>query len=310
MPSNRHSASQRFCSVEGLRAGDPLAGTGTHAVSNLLISWPRPKWSRSLRLAHDMGEDLTQRIERLAASGRRVNMIDQRGRSACNHRIYLLPEGRYFDVERSELADFLAAVESGSDLANWAGAPIRETLLLCCTHGKKDKCCAKFGYAAYRALAATVKDRRLHFDVWESSHLGGCRFSASVMVFPTMHKYGRVAPEHVLPLLEHEVEGVPYLPCYRGNSLLTQPQQCAEIAALAWLSERNVTASLSVEVESMSGNDEAAVRVNWTAAHTSGTLIVECRVIEVMRVDTCADFDEGSTPSRCWVANDIRSLIG
>ncbi|AZT82206.1 sucrase ferredoxin [Marinobacter sp. NP-4(2019)] len=303
------ASDHQFCSIESLRAGDPLAGTGTHVASNLLISWPRPKWSRSLRLAVDMDEELSQQIERLAAGGRRVNLIDRRGWSACSHRIYQLPEGRYFDVDRSDLVAFLAAVESGSDLASWSGTPMKQSLVLCCTHGKKDKCCAKFGYAAYRELAATVNDRDLPFEVWESSHLGGCRLSASVMVFPAMRKYGRVAPEHVLPLLEHEAEGVPYLPCYRGHSQLSQPQQCAEIAALEWLSERRITARLTVETKPDSGKGEAeTVRVDWMAADAAGALIVECGTTEVMRVDTCADLDEGPTPSLCWKVNNIRPL--
>lgn len=304
-----NAAAHRFCSVESVQAGDPLAGTATHAASNLLISWPRPKWSRSLRVARDMDDDLAERIHRLAANGRRVNLIDQRGRPASSHRLYLLPEGRCFDVSRDELNAFLDDLEFGNDLTGWAGGAMTEPLVLCCTHGRKDKCCAKFGYAAYQELASTVADRKLSFEVWESSHLGGCRLAASVMVFPAMRKYGRVAPEQVLPLLQHEADGVPYLPCYRGQSLLTPAQQCAEISALEWLQARNVSARLSVMAESGGGEGiDVTVQVHWRADDASGVLVAQCGTTEVMRVDTCADLDEGPTASVCWVVKDIRPL--
>lgn len=304
------TAAHRFCTVESVKAGDPLAGTATHAARNLLISWPRPKWSRSLRVARDMDDDLAESIHRLAANGRRVNLIDRRGRSPSVHRVYLLPEGLSFDIDRTDLQGFLEALESGGDLSAWAGVTMIKSLVLCCTHGRKDKCCAKFGFAAYQALAGTVETQKLPFDVWESSHLGGCRLAASVMIFPSMRKYGRVAPEQVLPLLEHEADGVPYLPCYRGQSLLTAAQQCAEISALEWLQARKIRARLSVMSASSAGNDEEPVnvRISWVADDDCGILVARCGTKEVIRVDTCADLDEGATASACWVVEDIRPL--
>lgn len=304
-----NAAAHRFCAVESVQAGDPLAGTATHALSNLLISWPRPKWSRSLRIARDMDDELAERVNRLAAKGRRVNLIDQRGRPASSHRLFLLPEGRCFDVARTDLNAFLDDLEAGKDLAGWAGTAITAPLVLCCTHGRKDKCCAKFGYTAYQSLASAVAEHALPFEVWESSHLGGCRLAASMMVFPAMRKYGRVAPEQVLPLLQHEADGLPYLPCYRGQSLLTPAQQCAEISALEWLAVRNISARLAVMAESEgSEGRDVAVQIHWRADDASGVLVVQCGTTEVMRVDTCADLEEGPTASVCWVAKNIRPL--
>ena len=238
-----------------------------------------------------------------------MNLIHQRGRPALRHRLYLLPEGRSFDVERRDLPAFLEALESGNDLSGWAGTAMTASLVLCCTHGREDKCCAKFGYATYQELARTVADRDLPFEVWESSHLGGCRLAASIMVFPSMRKYGRVAPEQVLPFLQHEADGLPYLPCYRGQSLLTPAQQCAEISALEWLSDRNICAALSVGPEaSCDDSKEVVVQVDWASNDDSGALTARCGTMEVVRVDTCADLDEGPTASLCWVVKNIRPL--
>tara|TARA_R100000322_G_scaffold156405_1_gene115881 strand:- start:112 stop:1053 length:942 start_codon:yes stop_codon:yes gene_type:complete len=309
-----NAMTHQFCSVESVRAGDPLAGTATHAARNLLISWPRSKWSRSLRKAKDMDEALAQQLDQLAADGRRVNLITRRRWPAEVHRVYLFPEARYFDIPRQKLGEFLTALEADGDLSPWKGHPASAPLMLCCTHGKKDKCCAKFGNAAYQALARTARQENMPVEIWESSHLGGCRLAASVMVFPAMRKYGRMAPEQVLPFLRHEVADIPYLPCYRGHSLLTPAQQCAETAALGWLEAQEISANVSVMPESREdGTDDVMVTVDWqTRAGNepgddadSGTLLVLCGTIEVLRLDTCADLDEGPSPSRCWIAKKI-----
>ena len=45
-------------------------------------------------------------------------------------------------------------------------------LLLVCTHGRRDACCAQFGRPTAMALA-----RRYGTAVWETTHVGGDRFA-------------------------------------------------------------------------------------------------------------------------------------
>lgn len=300
--------SQRFCAVESLSAGDPLAGTGAHAEHNLLLSWPRPKWRRNLRQASDMPEDVSARLEAIFAAGRRVNLIHRRDHPTHRHRVYLMPENRGYEIDREALPDFLHAVERGASLARWEAAPPDGALLLCCTHGKKDKCCAKFGFATYKALAAAVAEHALPVEVWESSHLGGCRLAASVMVFPALRKYGRIGEADVLPLLRQESRGRPYLPCYRGDSRLTPAQQCAQVAALTWLEARGLAAEVVIEDEA---GDERTRRLTlgWTGENRQGRLGVACRAERLVRLDTCADLEgDGATPSLVWRATDVEPL--
>lgn len=90
---------------------------------------------------------------------------------------------------------------------------------------------------------------------------------------------------------------------------LPPAQQCAEIAALEWLQTRKISAGLSVMAESDGGEgNEVTVQVHWRADDTSGVLVAQCETTEVVRVDTCADLDEGPTTSACWVVKDIRPL--
>lgn len=69
------------------------------------------------------------------------------------------------------------------------GEPDPDPLYLVCTHGKHDPCCALRGRPVIAALAAVRPAQ-----VWQVSHLGGCRFAPTVLVLPLGLMYGRVSP--------------------------------------------------------------------------------------------------------------------
>lgn len=303
-------AIRRFCATESVAIGDLLVGTAAHAERNLLLSWPRAKWGRSLRQASDMPESVSTTLADIAAGGRRVNLIHRREQPSHRHRLFLMPECRVYDVAREQLTGFLRALHDGTSLVRWQAGTVGGSLMLCCTHGKKDRCCAKFGYRAYKAIADTARCRDLPIDVWESTHLGGCRLAASAVVFPALRKYGRITDADVVPLLESEAADRPYLPCYRGDSRLTPVQQCAQVAALEWLAARDIPAD--VVVEPAPADDEALAReltVRWSGRHGGGSLRVICRARDLLRHDTCADVDgAGARLSRVWHATVVSSL--
>ena len=60
-------------------------------------------------------------------------------------------------------------------------------LFLVCAHGRRDRCCARFGVPLARDLAGTYPD-----EVWESTHVGGHRFAANLVILPHGLYYGPV----------------------------------------------------------------------------------------------------------------------
>jgi hypothetical protein len=89
-------------------------------------------------------------------------------------------------------------------------------------------CCAKFGFAVAKAFIDAGKKRRLDVRVWECTHLGGDRFAANAIAFPTGHMYGRIEVSDVDNILDSIAADYPYSPCYRGNISLSGPEQLAE----------------------------------------------------------------------------------
>jgi hypothetical protein len=99
-----------------------------------------------------------------------------------------------------------------------------DPVLLVCTHGRHDRCCAERGRPLASALAATHSDQ-----TWESSHFGGDRFAGNLIAFPHGLYFGRVAPpdaEHVVTEYTDRRLDLDHL---RGRSCYPMAVQAAEL---------------------------------------------------------------------------------
>jgi hypothetical protein len=99
-------------------------------------------------------------------------------------------------------------------------------LLLVCTHGKHDACCAKYGVPLYEAIREVVDDSW----VWQSSHVGGDRFAGNLVCLPDGLYYGRVSPGDAWTVIDEHLGGRIQLDFYRGRSCYPFHVQAAERA--------------------------------------------------------------------------------
>lgn len=99
-------------------------------------------------------------------------------------------------------------------------------LLLICTHGRKDKCCAKFGAPVFRFLSENASSSA---DVWQCSHVGGDRFAANVLWLPSGLMFGHVQSQTdaFLHAIQRRRVSLVHL---RGRGSLPNPAQYLEIA--------------------------------------------------------------------------------
>jgi hypothetical protein len=111
-----------------------------------------------------------------------------------------------------------------SDRIPKSGELLDQPLFLVCTHGRRDKCCAKFGYPLYRFLKASCGG-----SVWQSSHVGGDRFAANLVCFPHGLFYGRVSEEQGTEILDEYCRGSVVLETYRGRASYSHVTQAAEL---------------------------------------------------------------------------------
>jgi hypothetical protein len=101
---------------------------------------------------------------------------------------------------------------------------VQESLILVCTNGRHDQCCANLGRPLVRALRDSPWAGRL----WECSHIGGDRFAANVVVLPDSLYFGRVDPESAPDLLGALDDGRIDLVRFRGRTSFSLAEQAVE----------------------------------------------------------------------------------
>lgn len=116
--------------------------------------------------------------------------------------------------------DFASALLEGGT----PGVPVEHPLFVVCTHGKRDRCCAKYGRPLYDQLKGKVDPEW----VWQSTHVGGDRFAGNALCLPHGVYYGRVDRDDVPGLVDEYFEGRISLAHYRGRSCWPFAVQAAE----------------------------------------------------------------------------------
>lgn len=128
-----------------------------------------------------------------------------------------------FVAEGAEAGGTLTRLRSPCDLDD--GELVEHPLVLVCTHGRRDPCCARLGTGVFRALRTLLGPAQ----VWQSSHQGGHRFAANVLVLPWGVQLGRVKSADVERVAELVATGRLPLDLYRGRSLYAPAVQAAEV---------------------------------------------------------------------------------
>jgi Sucrase/ferredoxin-like len=102
-----------------------------------------------------------------------------------------------------------------------------DPLYLVCTHGKRNVCCARLGVPLAQALAA-----RHPGQVWETTHVGGHRFAANLVILPHGLYYGPVSVALAATAIDAYQRGAIVPERYRGRAGRPREEQEAEYARL------------------------------------------------------------------------------
>lgn len=177
---------------------------------------------------------------------------------------------------------------------------IESPLYLVCTHGKRDKCCAKFGYPIYKTLRTSAGD-----SVWQSSHIGGDRFAANLVCFPHGLFYAHATVESGRAIIDEYGRRRLILDKYRGRACYSQPAQAAEFFIR---SESGITGIDDLRFVSGEPVTEGTWRIRFAA--TGQGMIHQARV-RIMMSDfqshvTCHSTEEKSVVQ--YLLDDYRVL--
>jgi hypothetical protein len=250
------------CADLSLEAGESLAATATTARDWLLVESPET-WPRDVSDLSGLDQPTQAAVNAwLADTAGRLLFIRRPGRAGHGRLVFVVRATEDVrSVRRIKLGD--AATLAGVDLGA-AGEPVDTELVLVCGHGTRDACCALRGNTLYAALADSLAGR-----LWLSSHQGGHRFAANVLVLPLGIQLGRVAPEGAATLVTEALAGRIPVEHYRGRTSYSGREQAAErvvreVAALRGLSDLR-----------LAGDDGRYVRFEGADGHTHVALVEE-----------------------------------
>jgi (2Fe-2S) ferredoxin len=227
-PARTVQAMTDLCSAASRARDEPLTGTASRVERWLLVehrgAWG-PQSVPSSRLpraaARALAETAAAARARLllvrrpagvpVTPGRWVFAVDSRpGRERVR--------ARHVTTDAA-LTDLHPAYDGEAE--GWE--PYDGPLFLVCTHGRHDRCCALRGRPVAQALSRRHPDR-----TWESSHVGGDRFAANLVVLPEGLYLGRVPPEEAVAVVDGLAAGTLPRGHVRGRSSLPLPVSAAQ----------------------------------------------------------------------------------
>ncbi|MFE6822927.1 sucrase ferredoxin [Streptomyces sp. NPDC057690] len=305
------------CATVSRDLDEPISGTAATATTWLLLEQPGPWGAKALVSSH-LDPALGRALDAAARdTGVRVALIRRPGRHAdfgapplrqvyAAHTVpgsVWLRSATTHDPRQLLDLDF-AALGRGDhrtfDTALRGGPHTGDPLALVCTNGKRDRCCALLG----RPLAAELAASGVR-GAWEVTHLGGHRFSPTLLVLPYGYAYGRAEAHAVKEVLHGVRDGRIVVDGCRGCSAWERPGQAAELAV------RSATGEDAAEALGVVRTTGGAPRWEVTVAHRDGRhwqVVVDQAASLPARPESCGASVLGS-PARMDVVA-IRELAG
>lgn len=235
--------SDAFCSEVARAERAQLAGTATRADAWLLVEH-RGAWGERAVEENDLPAAVQQWMQAQIAAlkplvGKTRPLLVRRDDDASQstfacflavaredrRALYRLSVQSHLDLAGLDLATLLGRGEL-EDTRSDRG------LVLVCGNGRRDRCCARFGVATWRTLAASVGE-----EAWLSTHQGGHRYAGTGLWLPEGVAYGFLTPAEAEPLLAARSRGEIHLPCFRGRTFHDLPVQAADAMLRADRSE-------------------------------------------------------------------------
>lgn len=318
---------QRSCSLVSHQVNEPMAGTAPPTVAWLLIEQDGA-WGADAMLASGLAPQVAASLANFSGPQGQPRLRTQLIRRPAGaapgphtaRRIYLVHSGatswiERFVVEHDDDLLELPLAAAFDPQPSGLGELIDHPLILVCTHASRDRCCAEFGRPVVEALCAAQPrwDREGHHaEVWETSHTGGHRFAANVVMLPEGLFYGRLEPSTATAVVRAHFDGRITGTHLRGRSSLDGPIQAAEVAARG---EFGIDAPALEVVSAVTApgpdgdapgggaGDHAAVEVTM---RIGGRLVVQSVSSHDLATPTPASCGAEPKLARVWVAGQAR----
>jgi hypothetical protein len=210
------------CSFASVEDEEPIVGTAPTDPEILLVECPGP-WGRDAVTDNRLPEAVREHLAALPLKVFLLRRYDgSAGPGTTVFHARATDDG--FDVRGTVLdrPDDLLDLDL-ADLPAY-DAP----LWLVCTNGKRDRCCAELGRPIAGLLSQEWPD-----GTWETTHLGGHRFSGTLLALPSGLTLGRLDTSTALAACEAVERGEVPVERVRGRAGRPGVEQARELHVLA-----------------------------------------------------------------------------
>tara|TARA_B100000579_G_C22675320_1_gene777672 strand:- start:11 stop:934 length:924 start_codon:yes stop_codon:yes gene_type:complete len=241
------------------QAGEPLAGTAPFAKHFVIITWPKKYWQyEALDSKGGFPKGLKEwmKVQSEISGKVSIRLVSHKKLSNESTEIYIYPEKKYYSkVPPKEIHEVLMSHFMNETNSKNIAKNIEKDHILVCTHGRHDKCCAKFGQELADNLRNYISDKQDNIEVFDSSHIGGHRFAPTMIDFPSGRAYGQLSTKEIPAYLESRNKGMVYAKAYRGSVFLPKLDQVADAFIQRFLSIKQWNCQFKIsDVENL--NDE------------------------------------------------------
>jgi (2Fe-2S) ferredoxin len=215
------------CADAARTRADPPAGTAPPIRRWLLLEHPGP-WRIDAVAGAGIDPAVLATLTERAGSVTRILLVRRPGRIDRRAPRSWILAGLDTDTvtghwrSDTDLLDAADALIGADSLAIEHPDPV----ILVCTHGVHDVCCALRGRPVAAALASRWPEL-----VWECSHIGGDRFAPNVVLLPDGFYYGNLDPDNAMSTVEAHLAGTVLTEQLRGMARFLPPVQAAAVAA-------------------------------------------------------------------------------
>ena len=294
------------CSLFSYQSGEPLYASIKPARYWLMLEYNQPFGRKALpesELPQAVKQHLDAQAEALASS--RVLLLRQQNRQVSGGLRFFLAVADELAPElyEFELANYAALLDLDLPLLLSQPEQLRTCrrlppLILVCTNGRRDPCCALNGLPVYQALAA-----ELGSDVWQTSHVGGHRLSGNLVCMPHGLFYGRVVPDLGFELIEAYRQGNLLTAHYRGRACYPKIVQAAEYFIRHALNIREIK-RLKLINDVAIGDSEYTITFADTATQAEHTVRLKVDPAGFQVLSSCSDTQPSPSPAYQLVSID------
>ena len=292
------------CSAASRQAGEDLIASTPLWDQCLVVELAAP-WDRDVAQSRRFPTEISRALAQARERWRLQCVLPDPEYSVPGHAWVMhlrRPEGAFVEYSKR---DYLVPIE---DLGRVGGALVLGTSdaehlspyrrdgsalrdVLVCTHGSRDACCARLGFAVYTRLRRTIgsASNGAGGRVWRVSHTGGHRFAPTLIDLPGGRYWGRLEAHNVDSLLDRTGPISLVEDHYRGWAAPASGfEQVAERAAFVeegwrWtdyskgvrllnLNEEQSTAEVLVEFEAPGSGDGGAYKITVERTGTVPTM--------------------------------------